>query len=74
MQTGTDKKHFTVVVPVFNEAESLPTFVPTAIKFCREHGWDIIFVNDGSQDQTRNILTEYASIDLVHVLPAQRVG
>ena len=53
------KKHeqlLTVVIPVYNEAEDLPTFAPTAIEFCGTRGWKIIFVNDGSWDDTKQIL------------------
>jgi glycosyltransferase involved in cell wall biosynthesis len=61
MDTKSDIFSLTVVVPVFNEAGNLPAFAPEAITFCRARGWDIVFVNDGSFDNTRQILNELAS-------------
>jgi glycosyltransferase involved in cell wall biosynthesis len=46
----------TVVVPVYNEGEILPLIAESAIEFCKRRGWKIIFVNDGSQDDTKQIL------------------
>ena len=61
MRSNSDKHLLTVVVPVYNEAESLPSFAPLAIDYCQARGWDIIFVNDGSTDHTKNILDELAA-------------
>jgi len=55
----------TVVVPVYNEDQTLPSFAPRLIELCREKGWTTIFVNDGSYDRTRQILD--------HLLPSQDV-
>jgi glycosyltransferase involved in cell wall biosynthesis len=46
----------TIVVPVYNEAEILPSIAPSIIEFSRVRGWKIIFVNDGSRDNTKQIL------------------
>lgn len=46
----------TVVIPVYNEGETLASFAPFLIEFCRLKGWRVIFVNDGSRDNTKNIL------------------
>ena len=56
MESRNQKQVLTVVIPVYNEAEGLPTFAPAAIEFCRVKGWKLIFVNDGSRDDTRQIL------------------
>ena len=60
MKPNSGTHLLTVVVPVYNEAESLPSFAPLAVDYCQAHGWDIIFVNDGSADRTKNILDELA--------------
>jgi glycosyltransferase involved in cell wall biosynthesis len=46
----------TVVVPVYNEGEILPSIAQAAIDFCNKCCWKIIFVNDGSQDDTKRVL------------------
>jgi glycosyltransferase involved in cell wall biosynthesis len=51
----------TVVIPVYNEGETLPSFAPSLIEFCRVRGWLVIFVNDGSRDHTKEILDQLAS-------------
>jgi glycosyltransferase involved in cell wall biosynthesis len=51
-----DEQLLTVVIPLFNEAENLPTFALAVIEFCRARNWDVIFVNDGSLDDTKKIL------------------
>lgn len=46
----------TVVIPAYNEGEILPEIAPALIEFCRTRDWKIIFVNDGSHDNTKQIL------------------
>ncbi|MDE0977885.1 MAG: glycosyltransferase, partial [Arenicellales bacterium] len=46
----------TVVVPVFNEAQSLPTFLPELVGYCREHGFQLIFVDDASTDESASLI------------------
>jgi glycosyltransferase involved in cell wall biosynthesis len=56
MELKNAEQLLTIVIPVYNEAESLPTFAPTVTEFCRARGWKTIFVNDGSRDDTKQIL------------------
>ncbi|HSB02552.1 MAG TPA: glycosyltransferase family 2 protein [Anaerolineales bacterium] len=58
----------TVVVPVYNEGETLPSFAPALVEFCRARGWRLIFVNDGSRDHTKQILDGLAASPEVCVL------
>lgn len=48
-----------LVVPVFNEAETVELFVDTLCPLLDEQGIDfeILFVNDGSQDNTLEVIT-----------------
>lgn len=62
------EQDLTVVVPVYNEAESLPHFLPELVQTCREKGWLLILVNDGSRDETAQVLTRYESDPIVQVL------
>ena len=47
----------TIVIPVYNEAEALPDFLANLLEACRSHGWQVIFVNDGSNDDSDQILS-----------------
>jgi glycosyltransferase involved in cell wall biosynthesis len=63
MNTKPISCSLTVVVPVYNEAENLPVFAAHAIEFCRARGWSIIFINDGSRDNTKQILDALSQSD-----------
>ena len=59
------KIKYSIVVPVFNEEQALPLFheriIPVMDK--TNEPYEIIFVNDGSKDNTYNILVELAKKD-----------
>ncbi len=59
------KKLLSLVVSVFNEEEALPLFYREAGKILRDCGWEyeILFVNDGSADRSREILSGLAASD-----------
>ena len=50
----------TVVIPCYNEADNIPRVIPEVLAFCREHGWRLILVNDGSKDNSAGLLAPYA--------------
>jgi glycosyltransferase involved in cell wall biosynthesis len=49
----------TIVVPVFNEADVLPAFLPELEKFIKEKGYQLIFVDDASTDNSWCILQSF---------------
>lgn len=60
------KKLLTVIVPCYNEAQALPYFYQEIIKISeemKELNFEFLFIDDGSQDQTLNILKEYHQKD-----------
>lgn len=73
-----NKKILSIVVSVYNEEMVLPLFLQTVeeelqkIKVTRNHIWEyeLIFVNDGSQDESKSMLDEFAkkntAIKVVH--------
>lgn len=58
----------TVVVPVYNEAESLPAFLPRLLEFSENHGWKVVFVDDGSRDDSGQMLESRARPPAVRVI------
>ncbi len=58
-----------LVIPVYNEAESLPalhTAIHEALKDVQQ-AWEIIFVDDGSTDTSLDVLKALAERDSAHV-------
>lgn len=58
-----------VIIPVYNEAESLPDLhkaLQNALS-ASNPGWEVVYVNDGSQDNSIQILEDLAATDPAHV-------
>ena len=58
----------TIVIPAYNEEQSLSRFLPELITYCRTNGCRLIIINDGSRDNTRNLLSQYAEQPFFSVL------
>ena len=61
-----NKKLISIVVPCYNEEQTLPIIYPELNKVAEqmeEYAFEYVFVNDGSKDNTLNILKEMASKD-----------
>jgi glycosyltransferase involved in cell wall biosynthesis len=61
-------QELTIVIPVYNEAESLPHFLPELVDTCKARKWQLVFVNDGSRDASARILAEFEKEPLIQVL------
>lgn len=50
-----------IIIPVFNEEESLPHLFEAMIPVMRDltHPWEILFINDGSSDRTFPLLRDF---------------
>ena len=60
------KKKISVVVPCYNEEQSLPYFYKEIVNVSKKMNYldfEYIFVDDGSQDKTLDILNQYAKKD-----------
>jgi len=58
----------TVVVPVYNEEQALPAFLPSLIEFCGQRDWELVLVDDGSSDASGGILEQHAKPPAVRIL------
>jgi glycosyltransferase involved in cell wall biosynthesis len=52
-----------IVIPVFNEAESVPLLLARLHQALRDRDWEVIFVDDGSTDNTLNVIRLAAQSD-----------
>jgi len=52
-----------VVIPVFNEAMTLPIMLERLAKALSELDWEVVFVNDGSTDSSLEVLQLAAMMD-----------
>jgi glycosyltransferase involved in cell wall biosynthesis len=51
-----ESEMLSVVVPIYNEAASLPGLLLELVPYCHDRKWTLILVNDGSSDDTPAIL------------------
>jgi len=72
---SSETTYLSFVVPCFNEEASIPLFYNEAVKICAliSEQFEIIFVDDGSRDNTLNILRQLANQDKrVHYISFSR--
>lgn len=53
-----DKSYLTIVIPAYNEEQSLQEFLPLLLVECINNNWKLIVVNDGSTDNTLSVLKQ----------------
>ena len=59
-------KTITIIIPAYNEEESLPFLYERLEKLMddvKNYEFEILFVNDGSKDNTLNLIKEYREKD-----------
>lgn len=54
-------KTLTVVMPIYNEEESLKIFLPEVVKHCERKKYALNLVNDGSTDGSLRLLKDFAN-------------
>lgn len=65
----TETMDISIIVPLYNEAESLPKLYEWIKRVMAEHGFshEIIFVNDGSTDESWKVIMDLKARDEEHV-------
>jgi glycosyltransferase involved in cell wall biosynthesis len=58
----------TVIVPVYNEAINLPLLMSSLIDYCQKNNWKIIVVNDGSTDNSKEVLEKYSTAECLKII------
>ena len=72
---SSDTIYLSLVVPCYNEETAIPLFYDEAIKVCTaiKKQFELIFVDDGSNDSTRRILRQIANQDTrIHYISFSR--
>jgi len=64
------ENNLTIIIPAYNEEESLKIFLPQLIEFCKTRSFQLVVVNDGSTDNSKNIISEiskkYSFVKLIN--------
>ncbi len=63
------KGGLTIVIPCFNEEESIKIFLPEVLKLASKNNWEVIVTNDGSTDSSATALEqlekEYSCLKII---------
>jgi glycosyltransferase involved in cell wall biosynthesis len=62
------KNNLTIIIPAFNEADNIQFNLPQIIDYCKQNEWQIIIVNDGSTDKTKEVLKTFEAVDHLKTL------
>jgi glycosyltransferase involved in cell wall biosynthesis len=57
----TNPDSLTIIIPAFNEARNLEIILPALTVHCREKNWQVLVVNDGSGDNSGEVLGKFES-------------
>ena len=75
MENKENQLNISVVVPLYNEAESLPELYSWIVRVMEAHhfSFEIIFVNDGSTDDSWSVIEKIAEKDSrIHAIKFRR--
>ncbi len=59
---------FTIVIPVYNEAKNLKILVPEIFKKLKKEKFELIIVDDNSNDETTKILKKFKQKNFRHLI------
>ena len=68
VQSSREQLSVSVIIPVYNEADSLPILHQSLRNALDNYSkpWEVVYVDDGSKDESVNILAELARDDPAH--------
>lgn len=64
-------KKVSVLIPCYNEEASLPMLYTELVKVmdsCKSYDWEILFINDGSRDNTLSIIKNLRKMILEYLM------
>jgi glycosyltransferase involved in cell wall biosynthesis len=63
-----NQTELSIVIPAYNEAENLKIILPDLVEFVRKNNWHLIITNDGSKDNTKEILESYKDSSVLTIV------
>jgi glycosyltransferase involved in cell wall biosynthesis len=58
----------TIIIPAYNEAENIPLILPEVIAFAKENSFLVIVIDDGSKDNSWEILEGFSQENCLKIL------
>jgi len=62
------EKKATFIIPAYNEADNLRVLLPEWIKYCKENDSSLVVINDGSKDETKELLEALLPSSMLKVI------
>jgi glycosyltransferase involved in cell wall biosynthesis len=62
------EKALSIIIPAYNESKNIPLVMPGIIDFCSKHNYQLIIVNDGSIDNSKELLNEFSTNECVTLI------
>ncbi|MDD3563014.1 MAG: glycosyltransferase family 2 protein [Candidatus Cloacimonadaceae bacterium] len=59
-------KHLTVIIPAYNEAKGIGEMLKELTEFSSDLPWHIFIINDGSNDETGTIVSQFSGVTLIN--------
>jgi glycosyltransferase involved in cell wall biosynthesis len=56
----------TIIIPAFNEEKGIKNTIEDLLPFAKKNNWEILVVNDGSSDRTKEIISEISGISYIN--------
>lgn len=71
---GYGKYDLSLIIPVYNVEAFLPDLIQSLLNQKTDYRYELIFINDGSQDNSLEILKSYTQLDNVTIITQKNQG